>query len=153
MFRVDLCLFIWHDCILCLCIDDAILLAKNESILADALKAIDSARCAFLRGDSLVSHLGVLVEHFSDGTEKLPQLGLMKQLLDVAGLTDCNPVKTPAAGPLFAHRDSPQHDGSFNCWSSLSMSMCLSNNTQPECTCTVSQHCCMTFCLSVSGSC
>ena len=50
----DPCLFICHDCILCLHIDDAILPAKDESVLADGLKVIDSASCAFSQDDSVL---------------------------------------------------------------------------------------------------
>ena len=39
----DSCLFICHDCVLCLCANGAILLAEGESVLADALKAINFA--------------------------------------------------------------------------------------------------------------
>ena len=129
----DPCLFIRDDCILCLYVDDAILHARDEQVLTDVLAAIKDAGYAFSRDESFASYLGVLVEHMPDGSKKLSQPGLTKQLLEVMGLTDCNPAKTPISTPLFAHHDSPLHNGSFNYRSALGMLMYLTNNTRPEC--------------------
>lgn len=129
----DPCLFIRPDCILCLYVDDAILHARDDTTIESVLKAIDDAGFAFSRDESFSSYLGVLVEHMDDGTKKLSQPGLTKQLLDVMGLADCNPARTPIADPLFAYPDSPQHNHSFNYRSALGMLMYLTNNTRPEC--------------------
>ncbi len=129
----DPCLFIRKDCILCLYVDDAILHARNEQVLTDVLKAIDAAGYAFSRDETFASYLGVLVEHLPDGTKKLSQPGLTRQLLEVMGLSDCNPARTPIADPLFAFKDSPAHTGTFNYRSALGMLMYLTNNTRPEC--------------------
>ena len=129
----DPCLFIRKDCILCLYVDDAILHARDDAVLEEVLTAIDKAGYAFSRDETFSSYLGVLVEHMADGTKKLSQPGLTKQLLEMMGLTDCNPAKTPIAGPLFPHAESPRHEGSFNYRSALGMLMYLTNNTRPEC--------------------
>ena len=129
----DPCLFIRKDCILCLYVDDCILHARNDAVLDEVLKAIEDAGYAFSRDESFSSYLGVLVEHLPDGTKKLSQPGLTKQLLEMMGLMDCNPAKTPIAGPLFSHLDAPSHTGSFNYRSALGMLMYLTNNTRPEC--------------------
>ena len=129
----DPCLFIRQDCILCLYVDDAILHARSDAALDEVLDAIKSAGYAFSRDESFSSYLGVLVDHLPDGTKKLSQPGLAKQLLDMMGMSDCNPAKTPIAGPLFAHKDSDPHAGSFSYRSALGMLMYLTNNTRPEC--------------------
>ena len=129
----DPCLFIRKDCILCLYVDDAILHAHSDEVLEEVLQAIDKAGYAFSRDETFASYLGVLVEHLPDGTKKLSQPGLVRQLLDVMGMTDCNPARTPISGPLFAHKDSEHHDrGSFNYRSALGMLQYLTNNTRPE---------------------
>ena len=130
----DPCLFIRKDCLLCLYVDDAILHARDESVLREVLSCIDKAGFAFSEDKDFASYLGVLVEHMSDGSKKLSQPGLAKQLLHAMGMEDCNPCKTPAAGPLFAHPDSEFHNPSaFNYRSALGMLMYLTNNTRPEC--------------------
>ena len=129
----DPCLFIRQDCILCLYVDDAILHARSDKVLAEVLEALKKAGYAYSEDESFSSYLGVLVEHLSDGTKKLSQPGLAKQLLDMMGLADCNPAKTPISGPLFAHADSQPHNGTFNYRSALGILMYLTNNTRPEC--------------------
>ena len=129
----DPCLFIRDDCLLCLYVDDAILHAQTDSVLEDVLAAIKKAGYAFSRDEDFSSYLGVLVEHLPDGSKKLSQPGLSKQLLDMMGMTDCNPARTPLSAPVFKYEDSQPHDMSFNYRSALGMLMYLVNNTRPEC--------------------
>ena len=130
----DPCLFIRKDCLLCLYVDDAILHARDESVLEEVLAQLDKLGFAFSRDTDFSSYLGVLVEHLSDGTKKLSQPGLTNQLLQMMGLADSNPNKTPISSPLFSHHDSQDHDqNSFSYRSALGMLMYLVNNTRPEC--------------------
>ena len=71
----DPCLFMRHDCLLCLYVDDAILHARTDAALDDVLAAIKDAGYAYTRDESFASYLGVLVEHLPDGTKKLSQPG------------------------------------------------------------------------------
>jgi hypothetical protein len=130
----DPCLFIRKDCLLCLYVDDAILHARDDAVLEEVLKRLDELGFAFSRDQDFSSYLGVLVEHLANGNKKLSQPGLTKQLLEMMGLADCNPTKTPISGPLFSHHDSQDHDpSSFGYRSALGMLMYLVNNTRPEC--------------------
>ncbi|MCA1806868.1 MAG: hypothetical protein LC687_03260, partial [Actinobacteria bacterium] len=129
----DPCLFIRNDCLLCLYVDDAILHARDEKTLDDVLAAIGKAGFAFDRDEDFNSYLGVQVDHNEDGSKTLSQPGLSGQLLDMMGMRDCNPARTPMSGPLFAHPESDDHNGSFNYRSALGMLMYLVNNTRPEC--------------------
>ena len=129
----DPCLFLRHDCMICLYVDDAILHARDDAVLDSVLKQIAAAQFPFTRDADFASYLGVLIEHRDDGSKKLSQPGLTKQLLEMMGMTDCNPSRTPMSTPLFAHRDSQPHDDSFNYRSALGMLMYLGNNTRPEC--------------------
>ena len=129
----DPCLFIRNDCLICLYVDDAILHARDDKTLEDVLLAIDKAGYAFDRDEDFNSYLGVQVDHHDDGSKTLSQSGLSGQLLDMMGMRDCNPARTPMSGPLFAHADSEDHNGSFNYRSALGMLMYLVNNTRPEC--------------------
>jgi hypothetical protein len=128
----DPCLFIRSDCIICLYVDDAILHARNDATLTAVLKQIDDAGFAFSRDADFSSYLGVKVEHLADGSKKLSQPGLTQQLLEVMGMTDCNPSRTPISGPVFGYPNAEEHDDSFNYRSAIGMLMYLGNNTCPE---------------------
>ena len=130
----DPCLFIRKDCLLCLYVDDAILHAKDDSVLREVLDAIKAAGFAYSEDEDFASYLGVLIEHLPDGSKKLSQPGLAKQMLQAIGMEDCNATRTPASGPLFASTESAPHKhSSFNYRSILGMLMYLTNNTRPEC--------------------
>lgn len=129
----DPCLFIRDNCLLCLYVDDALIYARDDKTVNDLLTAIDKAGFAFDRDEDFSSYLGVKVEHNEDGSVTLTQPGLTGQLLDMMGMRDCNPARTPITTPLFTHADSEPHNGSFNFRSALGMMMYLVNNTRPEC--------------------
>ena len=130
----DPCLFIRSDCMICLYVDDAIIHARDDATIEQVLKQIDEAGFAFSRDTDFASYLGALIEHLDDGSKKLSQPGLTNQLLEMMGMVDCNPSRTPIASPLFSYPDSKPYDGSsFNFRSALGMLMCLGNNTRPEC--------------------
>jgi len=131
--QFDPCLFIRGDCLICLYVDDAILMARDDAALTKVLAQITKAGFAFSRDADFSSYLGVLVEHGDDGSMKLSQPGLTRQLLELMGMSDCNPARTPASGPLFKYPDAPEHNNSFNYRSALGVLMYLGNNTRPEC--------------------
>eukprot|EP00977_Amphora_coffeiformis_P023187 scaffold12381_cov86-Amphora_coffeaeformis.AAC.3 len=122
----DPCLFIHKDCLLCLYVDDAILHAREDKTLDEVLNAIAQCGYAFDREEDFNSYLGVQVDHNPEGSKTLSQPGLARQLLDMMGMQDCNPSRTPMSNPLFAHATSDDHNGSFNYRSAI-------NNTRPEC--------------------
>eukprot|EP00977_Amphora_coffeiformis_P023369 scaffold13161_cov144-Amphora_coffeaeformis.AAC.1 len=102
-------------------------------MLDEVLNAIAQCGYAFDRDEDFNSYLGVQVDHNPDGSKTLSQPGLARQLLDMMGMQDCNPSRTPMSNPLFAHATSDDHNGSFNYCSAIGMMMYLVNNTRPEC--------------------
>eukprot|EP00977_Amphora_coffeiformis_P012588 scaffold3140_cov87-Amphora_coffeaeformis.AAC.1 len=122
-----------QDCLLCLYVDDAILHAREDKTLDEVLNAIAQCGYTFDRDKDFNSYLGVQVDHNPDGSKTLSQPGLARQLLDMMGMQDCNPSRTPMSNPLFAHATSDDHNGSFNYRSAIGMMMYLVNNTRPEC--------------------
>ena len=94
---------------------------------------IKNAGFHFNRNESFSSYLGIQVDHLPDGSKKLSQPGLTKQLLEMMGMMDANPVHTPIVSSLRSYSDSEDHDASFNYRSALGMLMYLGNNTRPEC--------------------
>ena len=110
----DPCLFMQTDCIICLYIDDVILHAKDDASLDQVLKQVHDTKFAFSQDEDFNSYLGILVEDLPDGTKKLSQPGLTKQLLEMMGMSECNPAKTPMAAQLHNFADAEDHDGAFN---------------------------------------
>ena len=129
----DPCLFLRDDCLICLYVDDAIIHAKEDAVVEKVLRDLDEAGFAFSRDSTFNSYLGILVEDLPDGTKKLSQPGLTKQLLEMMGMMECNATKTPMAEQLQNYPDAEAHDGSFNYRSAIGMLLYLGNNTRPEC--------------------
>eukprot|EP00977_Amphora_coffeiformis_P019292 scaffold7139_cov100-Amphora_coffeaeformis.AAC.3 len=106
----DPCLFICKDCLLCLYVNDAILHACKDKMLNEVLNTIAQCSYGFDCDEDFNSYLGVQVDHNPDGSKTLLQPGLARQLLDMRGMQDCNPSRTPMSNPLFPHATSD--DGS-----------------------------------------
>jgi histone deacetylase 1/2 len=128
----DPCLFIRDDCMLVVYVDDAIVFARDDKVVAAVLKKLGDRGFDYSRDGDFNSYLGVQIDDLPNGTKKLSQPGLTNQLLDVMGLTDANACRTPVSGPLFQCKDSEPFDASFNYRSALGMLMYLANNTRPE---------------------
>ena len=112
--NVDPCLFLCQDCIVALCIDDAISHKKEDNTIANALKKLKTHGCDFSCDGTFSSHLRIQIEKRSDNVIKLSQPGLKQLIVEVMGLQDVNPAPTPISEPLFKHEDSPPFDCSFN---------------------------------------
>ena len=130
----DPCLFVRHDCIILLYVDDAILMARDEAAIQKALDEIKGANYAFSRDGDFKSYLGINIEQRKDGTIKMSQPHLARSLVDSTGLSDANPSPTPSQGPLFRYKNSADFDRSlFNYRSAIGIAQYLGNNTRPDC--------------------
>ena len=140
----DPCLFIRNDCIIVLYVDDAILLARDEASLTKVLQELKDNDYNFNRDGDFTTYLGISINRSSDGSMKLSQPHLCRSFLDCIGMTDCNPVHTPASGPLFRHLDSKPFDQSFNYRSAIGILQYLGNNTRPDLSCAINS--CARYC-------
>jgi hypothetical protein len=144
--KLDPCLFIRHDCIVVTYVDDAIIFAKDETTVEKFLAELSRLKFDFSRDGTFSSYLGIQLDHRPDGTIKLTQPGLKQSILDVMGLNDANPTKTPIVLPLFKHEESAPFDGNFNYRSALGMLMYVGNNTHPECAYAINA--CARYCIN-----
>jgi hypothetical protein len=120
-----------HDCLIVLYVDDACCFAKSENVIGNVLLTLDKLGYGFSRDGNFSQYLGIQVNHQDDGTIKLSQPGLKRNIIDVMGLQDANSSPTPISTPLFKHLDSPPFDESFNYRSALGMLQYVGNNTHP----------------------
>jgi hypothetical protein len=142
---MDPCLFMRHDCLIVLYVDDACCFAKSENVIGNVLSTLDRLGYGFSRDGSFSQYLGIQVNHQDDGTIKLSQPGLKRNIIDVMGLQDANSSPTPISTPLFKHLDSPPFDESFNYRSALGMLQYVGNNTHPECAYAINS--CARYCI------
>ena len=142
----DPCLFIRHDCIILLYVDDAILMARDDATIVKALNDLKTEGYQFSRDGDFKSYLGISLEQRDDGSIKMSQPHLARSLVDVTGLNDSNPVTTPSTGPLFRYKDSDAFDRSlFNYRSAIGIAQYLGNNTRPDCAYAINS--CARFCV------
>ena len=131
---MDPCLFIRHDCMIALYVDDAILFAKDEESIQKVLDDLKTHEYDYSRDGTFSSYLGILLERREDGTMKLSQPGLKQQIVEILGLKDSTPKATPISQPLLNHSKSEPFNQSFNYRSAIGMLLYVGNNTHPECT-------------------
>ena len=85
------------------------------------------------REDDIAGFLRILLERNKDGSITLLQTGLIKRILEVMDLGDCNPKYTPAESKLL--RKDIDGDPPSETWSYASvvgMVMYLSTNSRPD---------------------
>jgi hypothetical protein len=90
----DHCLFIRHDCITIIWIDDQLLLTKDPAV---ALKIVEAMCNASLILDvesdsgSIANYLGIQIQEEDDGTLLLTQSGLINRILEAMDIKNANP--------------------------------------------------------------
>ena len=142
---MDPCLFIRKDCILVLYVDDAILMARNETALSSILQDLKNHGYDFSRDGDFNSYLGVQIDKLANGAMKMSQPHLARTLLDATGMNDSNPAETPITGPLFRHMESEPFDRTFHYRSAIGILQYLGNNTRPDCSFAINS--CARFCI------
>ena len=143
--ELDPCLFIHQDCIVVLCVDDAIILARDNATLEKVQQELCDNGCNFNRDGDFKPYLGVQLDTLNDGLLKLLQPHLAKSLLDVTGMSEGAIVYTPSSGPLFRHTELKPFDRSFNYRSAIGILQYLGNNTRPDCSYAINS--CACFCI------
>ena len=100
---MDPCLFVKNDCIVVLCVDDAIIFSKCDVEIKHVLQQFKDLKYGFSRDKTFSSHLGIQLQNLSDGRIRLSLPHLKLSAMDVMGLGDADPCATPIASPLFKH--------------------------------------------------
>jgi len=137
---MDCCLFLRHNCILILYVDDCLIFAPHSDTI-DKLLA-DLSKTYTLKHEGEVSaYLGVQVR--KDETTKtitLTQPGVIEQVIQDVGLLEFSKGKdTPADGISCADKEGPPRCDTWNYRSVIGKLNYISNNTRPDISMTVHQ--------------
>lgn len=131
--QIDPCLFLRHDCIIVVYVDDCLVFARSSKIIDELLVKLREKFILTDEGSDVTSYLGLNVEHGS-GTITLAQPALITRILKALDL-DGESVKmhdTPATKVLQADENSDPRKHSWNYRSVIGMLMYLASSTRPE---------------------
>jgi hypothetical protein len=91
--RVDKCLFIKHDCIIVVYVDDCLIFSKDEAVLDSIIKHL-STTFRITSDTDVDAYLGLDIKKNSDGFLEITQPGLIDKVISICGLeTDSNEHK------------------------------------------------------------
>lgn len=142
---MDKCLFLCHDCILLVYVDDCLIFSPLASVIDTLIS--NSGKTSILQDEGDVSaFLGVQVK--KDTNQRaiiLTQPSLIAQIIKDVGLNQFSTGwHTPTDSILHADPDGPPHAESWNYRSGIGKLNCIENNTCPDISMTVHQ--CAHFC-------
>jgi len=136
----DQCILLRSDCILILFVDDLGIAYKSQKVLDDLLGALDAKKCHFTRQSSFNDYLGIEYSVGPDGSISMQQPGLIRKIIQAAGMTRCNPKDNPVTQqPLGSNPDGQPMTDPWNYRSIIGMLLYLSGNTRPDIQFAVSQ--------------
>ena len=137
----DPCLLYCKGMMVVLYVDDAGIAAKNPADIDQLIEELRELGFELKKEGDFTEFLGIKLTKHQDGTIELTQVGLIDKILEAAGMTDCNPNRVPASGPLGSDPDGEPMDESWNYRSIVGMLLYLSTNTRPDISFAVSQVC------------
>ena len=134
--KIDECLFYKGNVLYALYTDDSILAGPNKDEVDDIIKLMRKAKLNITDEGNVEDFLGVNIERREDGSIKLSQPHLIKQILCDLKM-DGLPVKekdTPAASSriLLKHEESKEFDNSFHYRSVIGKLNYLEKCTRPD---------------------
>jgi hypothetical protein len=113
---VDKCLFIHHNCIIIIYVDDCLLFSPHDTILDDMISFLNT-HFKITSSNSIETYLGLEVSQNSDGMITLHQPGLIDKVIKLCGLeAESNEHLTPADKILYASSagdEARQHTWSY----------------------------------------
>jgi hypothetical protein len=134
---VDPCVFIRSDCIFCVWVDDALIFARNRSVIDVLLKSFvddgDKYNWEHTEEGSVTEYLGIDFSRLPDGGWKLTQTGLIDKVLRATNMTDCNTDASPTSPDgkaLGADLHGPQALSEWNYRSVVGMMLYLAGNSR-----------------------
>ena len=135
----DPCLLYKKGMIIVLYVDDAGIGAKDPADIDKLIAQLRKLGFELKKEGNFNEFLGINFDKRKDGSIELTQTGLIDKILEAAGMTDCNPNRVPATGPLGSDPEGEPMDETWNYRSIVGMLLYLSTNTRPDITFAVSQ--------------
>jgi hypothetical protein len=133
---IDECVFYKGQCIYVLYTDDSILAAPTDKDLDQVIQEMkDSGLDLTVEGD-VSDFLGVKIDRQPNGEVHLTQPHLIDSILELLNLQEdkCKVKTIPAAASriLLGHKDSQQHDNSFDYRQLIGKMLYLEKSTRPD---------------------
>jgi predicted RNA binding protein YcfA (HicA-like mRNA interferase family) len=140
--KYDSCLLFKKDMMLVVYVDDVGIAAKRAKDVNTLIERLTMQGFQLTREGSFSEFLGIKFEtNPVDGSVNMTQKGLIKKIIETAGMSDCNPNWTPASTtPLGIDPDGEPMNESWNYRSVVGMLLYLTTNTQPDLGLCVSQN-------------
>jgi hypothetical protein len=129
---IDPCLFIRHNCIIIVYVDNCLIFAKTDDILDSVVQSLQNDFKLTSEGD-VGAFLGIDILRNQDGHLTLTQPGLIQKNISTCGLeSESNEHKTPAATILHSDLSSPPREHTWNYRAVIGMLTYLSASTRPD---------------------
>ena len=137
----DPCLFLSPDVMVALYVDDVIFISRSRLHIDKVIKTFVDDGDVYewemtIEGD-LKDFLGINLERVDEDGKgnsswRLTQRGLINNVLEATGMTNCSSKPTPAAGPLGKDEHGPEREEYWHYGSVIGMLMYLANNSRPD---------------------
>jgi hypothetical protein len=136
----DPCLFLRHDCVLILYVDDMGIMYKNRDVLETFLDDLKAAGFSFTREETFHDYLGIGYFNLPNGNVSMNQAGLIKKIIEATGMESANPCSNPVTTQaLGSNKDGEDMTDPWNYRSIVGMLLYLTTNTRPDIAFAVSQ--------------
>jgi hypothetical protein len=131
------------DTFICLVyVDDTLLFARSQTVIADVVKELKRLGMDLEEEDDVARFLGVLIQKkpSANTTIELLQTGLIQRIIDALQITHLKPKGTPSKlGVLSSDSEGDPPNSTFNYASVLGMMGYLQANSRPDISFAVSQ--------------
>ena len=100
--------------IVVLYVDDAGIGAANMDDIDELIDQLKNLGFELKKEGNFNEFLGIKLEKRSDNSIELTQTGLIDKILQTTNMTNCNPNRIPAKGPLGSDPEGEPMDKSWN---------------------------------------
>ena len=143
----DPCIFIKGTDMICLYVDDCIILSKSKTDADAIFKELEKRKYVLTDEGSMEEYLGIMISHNDDGSYRMSQPLLIDRIIEsIPGMADARSSKTPACSSIVLTKDAEgeSRKEKWNYRSVIGMLNYLVNCTHPEMSFAVHQ--CARFC-------
>jgi len=134
------CLWYRDNIFIIIFVDDCGISAKTEALIDELIADLEEMGFKLTKESTFAEFLGIQYTKIDSNHVHLTQEGLIKKILEAAGLTNNNPNKLPASkDPLGIDPDGKPFNEKWNYPSFIGMLLYLSTNTRPDIAFAVSQ--------------
>ena len=131
----DPCIFIKGTDMICLYVDDCIILSKSKADADAIFKELEKRKYVLTDEGSMEEYLGIMISHSDDGSYRMSQPLLIDRIIEsIPGMSDARSSKTPACSSIVLTKDAEgeSRKEKWNYRSVIGMLNYLVNCTHPE---------------------